>query len=426
MGPLAAADTMMTVAESEAFAAGLVLQPAMMVNFQFKLSTGSPANIDKAGQAWRDVAQQLQQIGLELRQAVARVSRDAWSADDRTAYEQKVEQFCAQLNVMHAFCMAVGVALTAFAYALFSYAVFAVGMGGFLGALAAVAAAALASVFGAELYPACEAIAATCLTITTAATAILAAAAQLAAVAFQGGALLSAVTEHFRGNDAALGDFVQAEATGSAAALANLSQNALNAGLAYANRSGGIKVPGGGKGSPLRSVDLDADRDKDHTWNVGGGVTGKNWEAGAHVKWGDDGFAGGDVKGKYGEFGGEAGWDHNRGEDGYSVEVEGSKGDAGVTAGYQHGRDGKDTASGGLAYSHENQKTGHGGTIGVDGKYTFDDDSWEATGKGGYTYQGGEAATGSYGVEGDDKGVQQKGSFESWVPRTGDQTPENE
>src|SRR3954469_15435837 len=150
-------------------------------------------------------------------------------------------------------------------------------MGTFIGALAAVAAAAMVSIIGEPVYAECLAIAATCLEVTMGATAILAGAATGVAAVFQGGAALSALIETFKGNDAALGDFVQAEVTGSAAALANLTQNAANAGLAYVNRADdlGASPAGTPKGIPLKSVDLDADRDKDHTWIVGGTATAK-------------------------------------------------------------------------------------------------------------------------------------------------------
>ncbi|HEU5155944.1 MAG TPA: hypothetical protein VFU43_03035 [Streptosporangiaceae bacterium] len=317
--PLGAADSMMTIAQKETGISMFVLPPAMWINYQFKLCKGNPVNIDKAGQAWRDTAQQLQQIGVELQQAVAAIPPDDWSADDRTAYEQKVKEFCAQLEVMYTFCLAVGVALTVFAYALFVYAVFAVAMGTTIGVLAGIAAAALASVVGAGLYAECLAIAATCLEITLGATAILAGAATGVAAVFQGGALLSAVAEHFKGNDAALGDFVQAEATGSAAALTNLAQNAANAGLAYVNRADdlGASPQGTPKGIPLKAVDLDADRDKDHTWNVGGTATvrtagGDTITGGGHVRYGDLGLQGIEAEGKvqHGQVtvGGKAGW----------------------------------------------------------------------------------------------------------------------
>jgi hypothetical protein len=403
MGTLSAADSMMTIAGTESAAAGFVLPPALMINFQFKLCKGNPAEIDKAGQAWRDVAQQIQQVGIELREAVAKVPRDDWSADDRTAYEQKVTQFCAQLDIMHAFFQTVGIALTAYAYALFVYAVFAVGMGTFLAALAVTAAAAAASVVGAPIYGECLAIAGTCLTITWGATAVLAAAAQMAAVIFQGGAMLSATLQHFKGNDAALGDLVQAEATGSAAAAANLAQNAANAGLSFVNRGDDLGKVGPRAGSPLKSVDLDADRDSEHTWVVGGGAkvgtrTGTEVEAGGHVRYGDRGWMGGDGEAKYND-----------------VKVKG---------GYKEDAQGEHTVSGGVEYSHESQRTGHGGKIGVEGEYNVEDHKGEVKGSAGHTYQGGDTTKGTGGVEFDqneqsgDWDTKGKGEFESWIPGT--------
>ena len=319
---LGAADSMMTIAQKETGVSMYVLPPAMWINYQFKLAKGNPVNIDKAGQAWRATAQQLQQIGAELQRAVAAIPQDDWSADDRTAYEQKVKEFCAQLEVMCTFCGAVGIALTVYASALFVYAVFAVAMGTFIGALAAVAAASMVTVVGAPVYAECLAIAGTCVEVTLGATAILAGAATGVAAVFQGGVALSALVETFKGNDAALGDFVQAQATGSAAGLANLTQNAANAGLAYVNRADdlGASPQGTSRGIPLKAVDLDADRDKDHTWNVGGTATvqtpgGNLVTAGGHVKYGDQGWQGFEGEGKvqHGQVtaGGKVGWERD-------------------------------------------------------------------------------------------------------------------
>jgi hypothetical protein len=248
MSPLGAADSMMTIAQEETGAAMFVLPPAMWINFQFKLCKGMPANIDKAGQAWRDTAQQLHQLSVDLQRAAAAVPHDDWSADDRTACEQKIKEFCGRLEVMYTFCLAVGIALTVFACALFTYAVFAVAMGTFVGALSAVAAAAMVSVVGEPVYAECLAIAATCLEVTMGATAILAGAATGVAAVFEGGAVLGAVVEHFKGDDAAFGD-------------------------------------------------LGADRDKGHTGNVGGIASVKTADgnmvtAGGHVKYGDEDWQG--------------------------------------------------------------------------------------------------------------------------------------
>ncbi len=304
MSVLNTSDTMMSAATTEAQIAGLVLQPAIMIGFQFKLSTGKAANVDKAGQQWRAAASQIEQTIKNLHEAVSGIAASDWSADDRTAYEGKVGEASAQMETVQIFLTAVGVALTIFGYALFAYSVFAVAMGTFLGVMATLAAAALAGVITIGLYAEFEAIAVTCLTITSVATAILAGAANMVAMVFQGGAALDAAVETYQGNDKALANLKQAEEVGSAAALANLAQNGINAGLAYAGRSKGIGVPGGTTGSkPFSGVDLDADRDKDHTWNVGGGATyskdGNEYTGGAHVKVGDRGFQGVEVEGKY-------------------------------------------------------------------------------------------------------------------------------
>src|SRR5689334_19381110 len=103
MSVLNGADSMMYIATTEAQAAGLVLQPAIMIGFEFKLSTGKAANVDKAGQQWRAAAEQVGKVITEFQQAVAGVSAQDWSADDRTAYEEKVREACAQLETVQAF-----------------------------------------------------------------------------------------------------------------------------------------------------------------------------------------------------------------------------------------------------------------------------------------------------------------------------------
>ncbi len=338
MSVLNSADSMMSTAYTEAQTAGFVLQPSIMIAFQFKLSTGKAANVDKAGQKWRDSSGQVEQAVNELREAIASVTAYDWTADDRTAHEQKVNEICSQMETVQTFLTAVGVALSVFGYALFAYAVFAVTMGTALDVMAVAAAAALAGVITAELYAAFEAAAATCLTITSAATGILAGVASMVAMVMQGGALLDAAVETHQGNTQAFGDLKQAEEVGAAAAAANLLQNGINAGLAYANRSKGLNIPGGlGKSVPISGVDLDADRDKDHTWNVGGGATyskdGKDYTGAAHVKYGDQGFQGAEVEGtrkdtKTGDsWGGKAGW------------YEDPKGNDHITAGVNHGHE---------------------------------------------------------------------------------------
>jgi hypothetical protein len=384
MSVLNSSDTMMSMANTEAQIAGLVLQPAIMIGFQFKLSTGKAANVDKAGQQWRDAAGQVEQVINDLREAIAGVAAQDWTADDRTAHESKVQETCSQLETVHIFLMAVGVALTVFGYALFAYAIFAVGMGAFLDVLAELAIDALAGIVTAELYAEFEAIAATCLTITSVATAILAGAANIVAAVMQGGAALDAAIETYQGNNKALGDLEQAEEVGSAAALANLAQNGINAGLAYANRTKGVEVPGGfGKKSPITTVDLDADRDKDHTWNVGGGATyaaknGTEYTGGAHVKYGDRGWQGAEVEGKRkdssGDFsGGKVGWNED------------THGDDHIYAGTSGGKDPK-TGSGykvetNLDYNLDKHRLDNGSV------------SAGATNRGGDVVKGGEGFT---------------------------------
>ncbi|MFC6880100.1 MULTISPECIES: WXG100 family type VII secretion target [Actinomadura] len=290
-------NTMMGTATVEADLARLVLPPALMVGMQFKLCKGNPTNLEKASKAWGDAARAIEDTAEQMQASVASISADDWTAEDRQAYERKVQEFLQQLQVMHTFCQAVQIALIAYAWALMVYATFAVVMGTFLAALAAAATAAAMGVITAGIAATCEAIAATCLSVTIVATSALGMAAQMAAVVFQGGALTAALAEKAKGNDAALADFMKAEEVGAAAAGANLAQNAVNGGLTFAGTPGMRR----GGGFPVSDVDLDADRNGNRTWNVGGGATvnagGFTTTGGGHVKYGDHGFAGGDVSG---------------------------------------------------------------------------------------------------------------------------------
>ncbi|WP_026313412.1 hypothetical protein [Actinomadura flavalba] len=289
-------NTLMGTAQLETDLAQFILPPAVMIGFQFRTAKGNPLTLETASQKWGEAADKLGETAQEYRQSLAAVSAQDWTAEDRTAYAAKVEEFCTQLDIMRTFCEAVSVALLVFAWALFVFAVFAVGMGTFLAGLAVVAAAAAAGLITAGITATCMAIAGTCATITLVATGVLAGAAQLAAVVFQGGSMAAAVGQQMNGNDQALTDFRQAQATGSAAALANLGQNAVNAALSF-RRTPGVMPPG--SKTPVGAIDLDADRNANHTWNVGGGATfdagGTEHTVGGHVKYGDHGFAGGDL-----------------------------------------------------------------------------------------------------------------------------------
>ncbi|MDL4772867.1 hypothetical protein [Actinomadura xylanilytica] len=387
MSALSASDGMMNIATTEAMAAGLVLAPAIMVNFEFKASTGKATDLEKAGIEWQNAAGLVQKTAEDLQQSVASIGGQDWTADDRKGYEAKVQEFCSQLQVLYVFCMAVGIALTVIAYALFAYAIFALAMGSFLGVLAIAAAAALASVVGAPAYPELLAIAATCLTVTHVATAILAGVGQLGAATMAGGSMVAAIAETVKGNDKALGDFMQAQATGAAGALANLGQNAANAGLNYVNRTGGVNIEGGGKGTPLKAVDLDADRNFDSTWNVGAGATvegpgGGTAVVGAHAKYGDRGWMGVEGEGKYTTASGVTG---------------------GGKVGWEEDAKGNDSVYGGINGGYE--KNGYGATGGVDGRYGVDDGSWSVKENHGATYQTGNVynSTNGVAVDGDGK-----------------------
>ncbi|MFI0481901.1 hypothetical protein [Actinomadura sp. 9N215] len=415
-------DTLMGTADIEVGIAQFILPPAFMIGFQFKLSKGNPANLEKASQAWDEAAQAIEKTKTLLQQRASAISAADWTAKDRPAYEQKVEEFAAQLDILQTYCQAVSIALISFAWALMIYAIFAIAMGTFLAALAAVAAAALAGIITAGITATCEAIAATCLTITLVATGILAAAAQIAAIVFQGGSMLAAVAEAFNGNDQALSDFMTAQATGSATALANLGQNAINGGLAFAGSRPG------GKGLPVSNVDLDADRNANHTWNVGGGATvktpgGTEITGGGHVKYGDHGFAGGDLSG------------------GVKTPIGvGAEGNVEYTDedGIGQGKDGNIKYGGNVSYttpggvpsagqgSPEMPIPTVGGKVGIEGEHDFETGEGKVTGSGSGQFNGGDVAKGTGTVNYDGKGgTHTSGTVDTpgGTTKYGDETP---
>jgi hypothetical protein len=382
MSVFSAADSMMTIATTEAMAAGLILPPAMWVNFEFKASTGKPDELNKAGEAWREAGAQLQQTANDLLKAAAAIPSEAWTADARGAYEQKVRELAAQFGIMDGYCQAAGITLTTLAYALLAYAGFAYAIGTILAAITPLAAMALAGGPTALSYPGFLATAGSCLTATHVATGILGTMGQIGAAVLAGGTALSAYKQAGEGNTKAFEDLMQAQATGSAGALANLTQNAANAGLNYLNRTDRIKVDHGHAGVPVGAIDLDADRDKDRTWSAGGGASFKTGpfgayehEAGAHAKYGDRGLQGLEAEGKStfpneGSVGGKAGWEESG--------------------------DGKNSFHGGVNGGYGSGSWGASG--GAEGKYTTDG-SWSAKGEGGAQYQGGDAYKESHEAE---------------------------
>lgn len=404
---------MMNVAIKETDAATSDLPMVAVINFQFNLCKGNAANIDKAGQSWRDAADQIGTAINDLQDLVSGISPDDWSADDRTAYEQKVRQACSQLQVMQTLCMTIGITLTAYAYALLLYAVFALGMGSFLAVLAIFAAAAAMGIVTAGIAAECEGIAAECIPITWVATAILAAMAQTAATVFQGGAITSAITETFQGNSKALGDLTQAEEVGAGAALANLGQNAINAGLAWVNR--GV----GGKKSPFQSVDLDADRNKDGTWDIGGTVTGKTkagdqFTGGGHVYWGNHGWQGGDLEDAYSND--KTGFSGN-GQIGYTDDDGALNGNLGTVSFQANAGVEKPVlptlvTGSGVPIGHT-PDVGAGGTIGESGQWNLHDGSGNMEVSGGNTVAGGTVVSDKHDVNWDHGKVTQKSEVDT-------------
>ncbi|TMQ93095.1 hypothetical protein ETD83_25940 [Actinomadura soli] len=344
------AESLMSAATDMAAAAGLVLPPALMVSFLYRQSTGKTTKLELSSRDWTDAAQQLHRAAKEITQLVKDIPGEAWTMDDRPLYESHVEDHRQQLDSLGTYCTAVGYSIMGVAWALFTYSVFAMGMAVYLDVLAAAAAVALAAtasgvgaVAGGPVYGQCLALAGTALTITAVATGVLASAGTIGAAVLGGGALLTANSQENNGAENAFGALQKAAITGSAGAAANLTQNAANSGINFANRRGE-------KMMPLAGIDLDADRDIDNTWNVGGGVKGTTpggageGELGYHAKIKD-----GDLQGQELEIkvkggppdvgtvggGGKIEWDENENLKNKSFTVGAESPKAGVAADYE-------------------------------------------------------------------------------------------
>ncbi|WP_026401350.1 hypothetical protein [Actinomadura rifamycini] len=258
-GVLGSAEGMMQAAFFMASSAGVILPPGLMIAFDFKLTTGKPQNLAKAAEGWSDAAAKLETAATELRRLASGIPDHAWASDDRTAYDATVSEYCLQLDYLHNYCMAVCITLYALAWALFGYAVFAMGMAAYLDALAVAA-------FTVVAYPECLALAGTAATVTHVTTALLGAIAgtgSLAALA--GGASFVADIQGQHGNEDAGAAFDRAFANGAKSGGANLLQNAANAPLAFLGRTPDSRFP-------LKEVDMDADRNKDGEWGLGVGA----------------------------------------------------------------------------------------------------------------------------------------------------------
>ncbi|TYK43710.1 hypothetical protein [Actinomadura decatromicini] len=316
---LGSAETLMSLA-TDMTAGALILAPALMISFEFKLCSGKPQNIMKAAYGWDNAADLLQKAATELRELVAALPRQTWSAQDRERYESTVQQYTLQLDYLHDYCMSVSISLTVLAWALFGYALFAIGMATWLDALALAALDPLLTVE-------CEAAAATALQITTIATASLGAAGAMAGAALTAGANLVADNQSEHGNQYARAAFDEAFKNGGKTALTNLAQDGVNAGLAYITRADGTSQE---RPFPLKGVDFDADRDGEGIWSIGGGAqieTGPvDTELNGHANVDHGHVTGGDaeVKGKH-EFvntphaiagGGKLEWGKPGGNDG--------------------------------------------------------------------------------------------------------------
>ncbi|BCJ32798.1 hypothetical protein Athai_03010 [Actinocatenispora thailandica] len=402
-------------------AAAMEVAPAVMIKFMFTLSAGDAAAVDKAGQDWRQASALVRQAAEAFQQAVAGVSGDDWTAQDRDAYEKKVREACEQYQVVEIYLEAAGIALSVMAGALCAYAVFAAGMAIALIAIGVAILACEGTVVGSVAVPELEAAAAVCLEITQVATGILAEVGVAIAEVLQGGAVLDATAEEIDGNDKAFGDLLNGEAVGAAAAGANLLQNAANAGIAYANMN--EKTPALGKdGQPVigpdgkpelnegktkfGDINLNADRDWDKTWDVGASGKYGDFSAGADVKYGDHGWQGASVSGGYTpeegpQVTGNAGWEQDAdGNNVYKGDLtggykspDGSTYSGTASGEYDDNADGSHTYSGGVTGKYENEYSGASADAGVNGSYTHGADG-SSTYSGGVSASAGDTATG--------------------------------
>lgn len=259
-GMVSGAEAMMTLATGMASAAGVTLPPALLISFQFRLSSGKPQNVMKAAYGWDNAADYLQKAATELRELVAALPQQTWSAQDRDRYEGAVDEYSLQLDYLHNYCMSVSITLTVLAWMLFGYAVFAIGMATWLDALALAALDPL-------LTLECEGLAATALTITTVTTSALGVMGVMAGAALTAGSSFVADLQGQHGNQYARAAFEEAFKNGGKTALVNLAQDGINAGLAFLNRGDGATK----HEFPLKEIDLDADRDGEGAWSIGGG-----------------------------------------------------------------------------------------------------------------------------------------------------------
>ncbi|QFG22092.1 hypothetical protein [Actinomadura sp. WMMB 499] len=353
-----AAEGLMNGAVAMAAAAG-ILPPALVIAFQFKLASGKPQNLEKAANKWAESAAEVRTAIEQWKSFVSGIPTADWNADDREKYQQAVDDYCLQMEYLHNYCMAVHYALISLAWALFVYAIAAIAIAAFLAALATAAVASLGT-----LYAACLSLAGTALTVTYVMTGILATAGQMCAAVLAGGAAVTANKQAEHGSQEAATAFKQALLTGSAGAGANLLEGAANTGLAWLNRANGEFdsvpwAPGktwGHRGYGLQSIDLDADRAYDTTWNVGGGAKvkiphemGPEFEVSGHRKYGPEGYAGGDfeLKGK---------------QPGPGVDLTG-----GVKREWNAEGEEKTTYSTGLEQPHTGAKGAYEGTVNPDG-----------------------------------------------------------
>ncbi|TDD31432.1 hypothetical protein E1287_26305 [Actinomadura sp. KC06] len=360
-----AAEGLMNGAFTMAASAG-ILPPALMIAFQFKLATAKPQNLEKAAGYWESAAKDLENGSRQLKEMVDGIPQTAWNMDDRAEYERTVDEYCLQLDYLHNYCMAVHYALIALAWALFAYAIFAIGVAAFLVSLVVAAGASLGTMYGA-----CVSLAQTALSITYVVTGMLGMAGHVCAAVLAGGTVVTAKYQADHGNGEAWNALKKAAVTGSAGAAANLLQSAANTGLAFLNRSNGERhpIPGtndvsGSRGFPLQEIDLDADRKYDTTWNVGGGAKvkmpgpyGPEVEVSGHRQYGPEGYAGSDfeLKGK---------------QPGPGIDLTG-----GVKKEWDENGDAKTTYGVGAEQPHSGVKAGYEKAVEPDGK-AEDKASW--------------------------------------------------
>lgn len=197
--------------------------------YKIQEGNGNAGDVQNAAQAWKDTGQQLSQARDQLASLVNSIPTSEWQSTDRELYQQTAQQYLQQLDTSATAAGVAGDMLTAAAYAIFTFAGFAMGVASALAVAAAAVAAADLSVFGAPEAEALGAEAgAAAMEALEGANTVLQVALDGVAAGFGIGTIADTVIQISQGNTAATGDFTQAVVTGLKDAIAELPQELLD------------------------------------------------------------------------------------------------------------------------------------------------------------------------------------------------------